>query len=60
MVFRMKSLKSILITVAMLPFASSVTSEDISTENYSTYNKLLSEVKNRTILENGLVIHIWE
>ena len=25
-----------------------------------TFNKLLSEVKTRMVLENGLVIHIWE
>ena len=53
-------MKSILITVAMLLFASSSFAEDISIENYSTDNKLLSEVKTRMILENGLVIHIWE
>ena len=46
--------------VATLFFASSVTAEDISIENYSTDNKLLSEVKTRMVLENGLVIHIWE
>ena len=53
-------MKSILITVAMLLFASGSFAEDISIENYSTDNKLLSEVKTRMILENGLVIHIWE
>ena len=53
-------MKSILVTVAMLLFASSSFAEDISTVNYSTDNKLLSEVKTRMILENGLVIHIWE
>ena len=53
-------MKSILITVAMLLFATSVSARDISVENYSTDNKLLSEVKPRMILENGLVIHIWE
>ena len=41
-------------------FASSVTAQDMSTVNYSTDNKLLSEVKTRMVLENGLVIHIWE
>ncbi len=46
--------------VATLFFASSSFAEDISIENYSTDNKLLSEVKTRMILENGLVIHIWE
>ena len=46
--------------VATLFFATIVTAEDISIENYSTDNKLLSEVKTRMISENGLVIHIWE
>ena len=46
--------------VATLFFSSSVTAEDMSTVNYSTDNKLLSEVKPRIVLENGLVIHIWE
>ncbi len=32
----------------------------MSTVNYSTDNKLLTEVKTRMVLENGLVIHIWE
>ena len=60
MVLRMKSLKSIFITVAMLLFASGSFAEDMSTITYSTDNKLLSEVKTRMVLENGLVIHIWE
>ena len=53
-------MKSILITVVMLLFASGSFAEDISIENYSTDNRLLSEVKTRMILDNGLVIHIWE
>ena len=53
-------MKSILITVAMLLFASGSFAEDMSTINYSTDNKLLNEVKTRIILDNGLVIHIWE
>ena len=53
-------MKSILVTVAMLLFASGSFAEDMSTVNYSTDNKLLSEVKTRMVLENGLVIHIWE
>ena len=32
----------------------------MSTVNYSTDNKLLSEVKTLMILENCLVVHIWE
>ncbi len=53
-------MRVLLAIVATLFFAASVTAEDISIENYSTDNKLLSEVKTRMILENGLVIHIWE
>ena len=46
--------------VATLFFASGLTAQDMSTVNYSTDIKLLNEVKTRMILENGLVIHIWE
>ena len=46
--------------VATLFFSGGLTAEDISIENYSTDNKLLSEVKTRMILDNGLVIHIWK
>ena len=56
----MKLMKSILLSLAALAFVTSVTAQDISIENYSTDNKLLSEVKTRMVLENGLVIHIWE
>ena len=44
----------------ILALATQVSAEDLSTENYSTDNKLLSEVKTRMVLENGLVVHIWE
>ena len=53
-------MRVLLAIVAILFFASGSFAEDISTVNYSTDNKLLSEVKTRMILENGLVIHIWE
>ena len=56
----MTLIKTILISLVTLAFASSITAEDMSTDNYSTDNKLLSEVKTRMILDNGLVIHIWE
>ena len=46
--------------VATLFFVGGLTAEDMSTINYSTDNKLLSEVKTRMILDNGLVLHIWE
>ena len=56
----MTLIKTILTSLVTLAFVTSVTAEDMSTVNYSTDNKLLSEVKTRMILENGLVIHIWE
>ena len=56
----MTLIKTILISLATLAFVTSVSAQDISIENYSTDNKLLSEVKTRMILENGLVIHIWQ
>ena len=56
----MTLIKTILISLAALVFVSSVSAQDMSTVNYSTDNKLLSEVKTRMILDNGLVIHIWE
>ena len=53
-------MRVLLAIVATLFFASGLTAEDFSTINYSTDNKLLSEVKTRMILDNGLVVHIWE
>ena len=44
----------------IMALATQVSAEDLSTDNYSTDNKLLSEVKTRMVLENGLVVHIWE
>ena len=44
----------------IMALATQVGAEDISNDNYSTDNKLLSEVKTRMVLENGLVVHIWE
>ena len=58
--FGRNRMRVFLAIVATLFFASSVTAEDMSTVNYSTDNMLLSEVKTRMVLENGLVIHIWE
>ena len=43
----------------IMALATKVGAEDLSTENYSTDNKLLSEVKTRMVLDNGLVVHIW-
>ena len=44
----------------IMALATQVSAEDLSTDSYSTDNKLLSEVKTRMVLENGLVVHIWE
>ena len=43
----------------IMALATQVGAEDLSTDNYSTDNKLLSEVKTRMVLDNGLVVHIW-
>ncbi len=51
--------KKILLVLSTVLFASSLTAEYMSTVKYSKDNKLLSEVKTRMVLENGLVIHIW-
>ena len=52
-------MRTILIAFIMA-LATQVGAADISNDNYSTDNKLLSEVKTRMILDNGLVVHIWE
>ena len=52
-------MRTILLAFVMA-LATQVSAEDLSTDNYSTDNKLLSEVKTRMVLENGLVVHIWE
>ena len=44
----------------IMALSTQLSAEDLSTDNYSTDNKLLSEVKTRMILDNGLVVHIWE
>ena len=44
----------------IMALATQVSAEDLSNDNYSTDNKLLSEVKTRMVLDNGLVIHIWQ
>ena len=52
-------MRVLLAIVATLFLASGLTAQDMSTLNYSTDKKLLSEVKTRMVLENGLVINIW-
>ena len=53
-------MRVLLAIVATLFLTGSLVAQDASTESYSTDNKLLSEVRTRMILENGLVVHIWE
>ena len=43
----------------IMALSTQLSAEDLSTDNYSTDNKLLSEVKTRMVLDNGLVVHIW-
>ena len=50
----------IVLLAFIMALATQVGAEDISNDNYSTDNKLLSEVKTRMVLDNGLVVHIWE
>ena len=49
-----------ILIVFIMAFATQVGAEDISNDNYSTDNKLRSEVKTRMVLDNGLVVHIWQ
>ena len=44
----------------IMALSTQLSAEDISNDNYSTDNKLLSEVKTRMVLDNGLVVHIWQ
>ena len=56
----MTYVKSLLLTLG-LTFVTSITlAQEVPIQNFSTDNKLLSEVKTRMVLDNGLVIHIWE
>ena len=52
-------MRTVLLAIIMA-LATQVGAEDISNDNYSTDNKLLSEVKTRMVLDNGLVVHIWQ
>ena len=56
----MKIIKTLLFTIAMTLIASISFTEEVPIKNFSTDNRLLSEVKTRMVLENGLVIHIWK
>jgi hypothetical protein len=38
----------------IMALSTQLSAEDLSTDNYSTDNKLLSEVKTRMVLDNGL------
>ena len=56
----MTYVKSLLLTLGLTFMSSMALAEEVPIQNFSTDNKLLSEVKTRMVLDNGLVIHIWE
>ena len=56
----MTYVKSLLLTLGLTYMSSMALAQEGPIQNFSTDNKLLSEVKTRMVLDNGLVIHIWE
>ena len=56
----MTCIKSLLLTLGLTFMSSMALAQEVPIQNFSTDNKLLSEVKTRMVLDNGLVIHIWE
>ena len=56
----MTYIKSLLLTLGLTFMSSMALAQEVPIQNFSTDNKLLSEVKTRMVLDNGLVIHIWE
>ena len=56
----MRTIKILLFTIAITVIATLSFAQEVPIKNFSTDNRLLSEVKTRMILENGLVIHIWK
>ena len=56
----MTYVKSLLLTLGLTFVSSMALAQEVPIQNFSTDNKLLSEVKTRMVLDNGLVIHIWE
>ena len=56
----MTYVKSFLLTLGLTFVSSMALTQEVPIQNFSTDNKLLSEVKTRMVLDNGLVIHIWK
>ena len=56
----MTYVKSFLLTLGLTFMSSMALAQEVPIQKFSTDNKLLSEVKTRMVLDNGLVIHIWE
>ncbi len=56
----MTYVKSLLLTLGLTFMSSMALAQEVPIQTFSTDNKLLSEVKTRMVLDNGLVIHIWE
>ena len=56
----MTYIKKLLLTILFSVVSSLSFAEEVPIKNFSTDNRLLSEVKTRMVLENGLVVHIWK
>ena len=53
-------IKPLLLTILLSVIGSLSFAQEVPIKNFSTDNRLLSEVKTRMVLENGLVVHIWK
>ena len=56
----MSLLKSLITCTAALLFAGSVIAQDAPIKEYSSDNRLISNVMSIRVLDNGMVIHAWE
>ena len=56
----MTFIKPLLLTILFSVVSSLSFAEEVPIKNFSTDNRLISEVKTRMVLENGLVVHIWK
>ena len=56
----MTFIKPLILTILLSVVGSLSFAQEVPIKNFSTDNRLLSEVKTRMVLENGLVIHIWK
>ena len=56
----MTLLKSLITFTAAMFFAGSVIAQDTPIKEYSSDNRLMSNVVTVEVLENGMVVHAWE